>query len=267
MFERSSRANPRLSARPLQRTVELCRARRDPGPRRLEPPRPNNRPTCPAARRRLRLRRAVPQRPRPPSGNRPRPRRGPGIGMIATMRRLHARGSESRGVVVDRDGAMLGPDCVLVRRTQSGFRCLAPEEAAAIQAAILGPDREPGWLFDQTRRIADALAKGELALAQIHGLRIPITDLDEASLRWLAGAAPVIKANFNPDQPRVPKGEPGAGQWLYLPGYAKPPTHGDGSDASDDDGNTVSSDPAPASGSSDRKPPPETGGGDPPRIP
>ena len=141
----------------------------------------------------------------------------------SALRRLHERGSASRGVTVDRDGAMLGPDCVLVRRTAAGFRFVSPDEAAAIQAAILGPEREPGWFFDQTRRIADALAKGELALAQIHGLRIPIADLDEASLRWLAGAAPVIKANFNLDQPRVPKGEPGAGQWLYLPGYAEPP--------------------------------------------
>jgi len=33
------------------------------------------------------------------------------------MRRLHPRGRESRGVAVDADGAMLGPDCVLVRRT------------------------------------------------------------------------------------------------------------------------------------------------------
>ncbi len=32
------------------------------------------------------------------------------------MRRLDARGPASRGVVVDADGAMLGPDCVLVNR-------------------------------------------------------------------------------------------------------------------------------------------------------
>jgi hypothetical protein len=92
--------------------------------------------------------------------------------MIAAMRRLHERGRDSRGIAVDRDGSMLGPDCVLVRRTPSGFRCLSPDEAHAIQAATLGPGCEPGWLFDQARRIADALAAGETALAQIHGLRI-----------------------------------------------------------------------------------------------
>jgi hypothetical protein len=38
------------------------------------------------------------------------------------MRRLHPRGRESRGVVVGAEGAMLGADRVLVRRTPGGFR-------------------------------------------------------------------------------------------------------------------------------------------------
>jgi hypothetical protein len=54
------------------------------------------------------------------------------------MRRLDSRGPASRGVVVDAEGAMLGPDCVLVRRTAAGYRCLHPAEAAAIQKAAFG---------------------------------------------------------------------------------------------------------------------------------
>ncbi|MGD9614244.1 MAG: hypothetical protein AB7H90_11375 [Alphaproteobacteria bacterium] len=54
------------------------------------------------------------------------------------MRRLHERGHDGRGLVVDGEGAMLGPDCVLVHRTPAGFRCLSPDEAAIIQTAILG---------------------------------------------------------------------------------------------------------------------------------
>ena len=42
--------------------------------------------------------------------------------MLATMRRLHSRGPESRGVAVADGGAMLGQDCVLVRRNPAGFR-------------------------------------------------------------------------------------------------------------------------------------------------
>jgi hypothetical protein len=169
--------------------------------------------------------------------------------MLAPMRRLHLRGSDSRGVVVDADGAMLGPACVLVRCTQSGFRCVAPGEAAAIEAAVLGPGHDPGWLFEQSRRIAQALATGETALAQIYGLRIPVGDFDGAALRRLAAAARLIKANFNPDQLRIPQGEPGAGQWT-------------------DEGNPA--EPAPSSGASrtgrDGEPPPEAGGDESPPI-
>jgi hypothetical protein len=129
--------------------------------------------------------------------------------MLTTMRRLHERGRDCRGVAVDADGAMLGPDCVLVRRISSGYRTLAPHEAAIIQEVVLGPVCEPCWLFDQARRIADALAKGEIALAQIYGLHIPIADIDGTSLRRLAAASRLVKANSDPSQPRIPAGRRG----------------------------------------------------------
>lgn len=130
------------------------------------------------------------------------------------MRRLDARGPASRGVVVDAEGAMLGPDCVLVRRTAAGYRCLRPAEAAAIQKVLLGAQGDdPDRLFVLSRGIAKALNDGELALAQIYGLRIPVARLDSGELRKLTAVSPMIKANFNPDQPRVPAGGPGGGEW------------------------------------------------------
>lgn len=133
--------------------------------------------------------------------------------MFGTLRRLHPRGPSSRGIAVDAEGAVLGPDCVLIRRTPQGFRCVAPGEARAIQAAALAHLDAPDWLFEQCRHIANALAVGETALAQIYGLRIPVGELDDAALRRLRALAPLLKAGFNPDEPRIPKGEPGAGQW------------------------------------------------------
>jgi hypothetical protein len=135
--------------------------------------------------------------------------------VLGALRRLHPRGRESRGAVLDADGAMLGPDCILVRRTPGGFRCVAPHEARAIQAIVLGPSDDPDLLFEQSQRIARALAKGETALAQICGLRIPLAVLDGAALRRLAAAARLTKADFDPDEPRIPAGEPGAGEWTY----------------------------------------------------
>jgi hypothetical protein len=131
---------------------------------------------------------------------------------VLEKRSLDARSPTSRRIVVDDNGATIGPDCVLVRRVADGYRCLHPREAAAIQQALFGPAGDPDRLF-MSRGIARSLNAGNLALAQIYGLRIPVPDLDGAPLRRLAAAAPFIKANFNPDEPRIPAGEPGGGEW------------------------------------------------------
>jgi len=133
--------------------------------------------------------------------------------MYEIMRRLHPRGTGSTGIAVDPDGAMLGPDCVLVRRAADGYRCINRGEAAALQAFLFGDGMESGWLFEQCRHIAKALDSQEIALAQIFGLRIPLDGLDREGLRRLALAAPFIKANFNPDEPRIPAGQPNGGEW------------------------------------------------------
>jgi hypothetical protein len=140
------------------------------------------------------------------------------------MRRLHPRGTASTGITVDPDGAMLGPDCVLVRRTADGYRCVSRGEAGALQEFLFGDGMESGWLFGQCRRIVKALDSQEIALAQIFGLRIPIDELGGEQLTRLARAAPFIKANFNPDEPRIPAGQPGGGEWTTGEATAGPGT-------------------------------------------
>jgi hypothetical protein len=133
--------------------------------------------------------------------------------MIEVLRRLHSRGPTSRGVVVDAQGAMLGPECVLVCRTATGYRYLSRDDAKAIQALLgIECDRRD-WLFEQCRRIAKALDNGELALAQIYGLHISVSELDDRQLSRIAAKARCIKAGFNPDEPRIPAGQSGGGQW------------------------------------------------------
>jgi hypothetical protein len=129
--------------------------------------------------------------------------------MLATMRRLHPRGAANRGICVDAEGAMLGPDCVLVRRTRRGFRPIDRDDASQLQKCLLGADQDEDWLFRQCRSIADALDKGEIALAQIYGLRIPLDDLDAQQLERIA----LAKTGLNPDEPRIPKGDPHGGEW------------------------------------------------------
>jgi hypothetical protein len=133
--------------------------------------------------------------------------------MLHTMRRLYVRGSGNFGIAIDTHGAVLGPDCVLVRRTAQGCRCVAPDEAAVLQNFLFGDDPEPGWLWGQCRRIADALDNHEIALAQILGLAIPIDRLDSEKLQRLTAAAPFLKVDFNPSEPRIPAGRSGGGDW------------------------------------------------------
>ena len=129
------------------------------------------------------------------------------------MRRLHERGPGSRGLTVDRDGVALGPDCLLVRRTQAGYRCADLAAIRMILEAAYGSDRHAPAVFAGICRIAEALKKQELALAQIRGLYLPLPDLDSDALRGIARTAPLVKANFNPAELRVPAHSPGAGEW------------------------------------------------------
>src|SRR5665213_1142506 len=63
--------------------------------------------------------------------------------MLANMRRLHSRGSTSRGIVVDVEGAMLGPDCALVLRGPHSYWTLAREEAAILQNFLFDGSDDP----------------------------------------------------------------------------------------------------------------------------
>jgi hypothetical protein len=133
--------------------------------------------------------------------------------VFEAMLKLHQRGAASRGVCVDVDGAMLGPNTVLVERVGTVFRCASREAMHKIQNVVLSASGNPDWLFEQGQRIADALGRGEVALAQIYGLRIPVRQLDDRQLRQLSAIANLVKTGFNPDEPRIPAGEPGGGEW------------------------------------------------------
>jgi hypothetical protein len=135
------------------------------------------------------------------------------------MRRL--RGSESRGLAVDIEGAALGPDCVLVRRTPEGYRCASLEEISVALAVAYSDDQEAATVFTGACRIAKALADGEVAFAQIVGLHLPLPELDPKALQRAARVAGLINANLNPAQPRVPAGSPDGGEWTDSGGSSR----------------------------------------------
>jgi hypothetical protein len=139
--------------------------------------------------------------------------------MIRDMRRLHPRGAAGQGICVDAEGAMLGPDCTLVGRTSHGYRAIDRGEAAGLQKCLFDIADDQDWLYRQCQRIAKALNKGEIALAQIYGLRIPLDGLDASQLTHAA----LAKTGFNPDEPRIPKGDPHGGEWTTGAGPTEVP--------------------------------------------
>lgn len=126
--------------------------------------------------------------------------------LFATMRKLHSRGPRARGLVVDADGAMLGPDCVLVRRTADGYRAVSNEMLTCMQGIAFGKDGHQPRLPFVLGRIADALETGDVVRAQLLGLSLAIGELDDDQLRQLRVAAMIMKADYNQDEPRDDRG-------------------------------------------------------------
>jgi hypothetical protein len=133
--------------------------------------------------------------------------------MFDNMRTLHPRGPTNRGICVDADGAMLGPDCILVEHGLGSNRPIDRRAAGVVQGLLLPDQGDSDWLFEQCGRIARALDEGQVALTQIYGLHIPIAELDDLSLARLTRATAFAKTGFNPDEPRIPKGSPRGGEW------------------------------------------------------
>lgn len=124
---------------------------------------------------------------------------------FATMRRLHNRGPRSRGLAVDAEGVMLGPNCVLVRRTPAGYRCAGPDELVYLTRTVLHDDTRLSRLPIVLANITKALAAGDLVKAQLLGLEIPIGELDDGQLQRLGSISDLVK-DFDPGQPRDERG-------------------------------------------------------------
>jgi hypothetical protein len=121
------------------------------------------------------------------------------------MRRLHERSPHSRGLSVDSEGVTLGPDCVLVRRTDKGYERAPVGEIVDLTRSVFGRDHRLERLPIVLARITEALAAGDLVKAQLLGLEIPIHDLDDRQLMRLRRAGNLVK-EYDPNQPRDERG-------------------------------------------------------------
>ncbi len=127
---------------------------------------------------------------------------------------LASRSSESRGLVCDQQGAMLGPAPLVFPVSGAGgrriFQAVSAERLGEILKAAYGRD----FRFDlaertsQLQAIARALTENRMADALIGAVHLRLPELSETAVQRLAALA-----KYSPDQPRVPKGNPDGGQW------------------------------------------------------
>jgi hypothetical protein len=125
---------------------------------------------------------------------------------FAEMRRLYERGANARGLVVDAEGVMLGPNCALVERTSDGYRRINAAALDKLVKTAFGDDHPLRRFSLVLDRITAALAAGDLVKAQLLGLEIPLRTLDDRQLTRLQSASTLIKDGFDPNQPRDERG-------------------------------------------------------------
>jgi len=132
-------------------------------------------------------------------------------------RKLYDRDGGALGLVVDRDGVVLGPDCPLVERRQDGSQAIDVPTTSRLLRDVFAYDGDPRPFVGLCRSIGTALEKGGLLRAQLLGLQMPIGPLEPHHLARLRYLAPMVKAGFNPEQPRRQNGE-----WGEAAGAAGP---------------------------------------------
>jgi len=106
---------------------------------------------------------------------------------------------------LDVESNRVSADRIWVRRTPSAILCMgmAPSEKLA-RFALCDDGDDP--FFSLCRQIEHEVARGKIAKANQLGLKIPRYALTEPPLRRLAIATSLLRAGFNPDEPRDERG-------------------------------------------------------------
>lgn len=102
---------------------------------------------------------------------------------------------------IDTEGNTVTHDRVLFHRTQSGYVCVALGPPARFLRFAFEDEGEAPF-FRACRRYAQSLEAGELMPTQVPGGPFSLAKFDDPPLRRLAIAAALIKAGFDPDEPR-----------------------------------------------------------------
>jgi len=122
--------------------------------------------------------------------------------------RLEAPG-HARGPSCDRDGPALGP-VRLLRKSDMGFEPRPAEELSRLFTTIFARPTDCAGLTPGLQAVANAINRGDLALAMIATTQMRLPTLSEEEARRAATAVRLAEASEDdPDHPGWPKGTPG----------------------------------------------------------
>jgi hypothetical protein len=131
--------------------------------------------------------------------------------------KLAGPNGDGRHAYANADGAFIGRGVPLLERDSLGR--WRPRDNPVLERLFgkgYGVPVELGWRTTQLRYVAQALNKGDLALALISLVRMELPPLPSAERARVMAKADGLLAKDDPhweDEPRVPAGGPNGGQW------------------------------------------------------
>jgi hypothetical protein len=131
----------------------------------------------------------------------------------------------------DGNGATLGPIVLIARQASAKspqYQLESDDKIVEAFTLAFGdlPADELARRFRSLQKVITALNEGDVARAMVHALLMRLPEIPKAGLAKLAGAAHLRK--YNPDQPRVPAGNPDGGQWTSGGGNGDTGSSGSG---------------------------------------
>jgi len=139
---------------------------------------------------------------------------------LAKLVKAGAPGPGNRRIYCNHDGVFIGPDCALIRAEadcagRKRYTLRPRSEIAHLLDAGYGFHFALDGLMRSLEMIAKALDDGDAALAQIGTLQLRLPDLSEGAVNRMAAADRLLKAGYNPAEPRD-----WHGRWTTVEGSA-----------------------------------------------
>lgn len=147
------------------------------------------------------------------------------------MYKLADRRAAVGGIYCGAHGVWLGPAQLIRRNGDGRYQVRAAAEIEALLAAAYAAPPEAGGCIAGLQRIAKHLGDSNVALAMIAAVQLRFGEIAEERIERLARADTLLKANFNPDEPRDDHG-----RWTDATEVAPDHAEREGSSGGDLDG-------------------------------